>query len=147
MRAIGGRDVSILLQDYAQLTLVPLPGRGLTDGEPLSLEGSPAGRAFLSETTVEQRRPDGVRRFLPLLDGSDEISVMALTLDKVDDDDRATTRSSAPSKATAHSPSASAAPHPGSTTANSAPATGSWPTPTALSKSTPPAGHCSARIA
>lgn len=31
--AIGGRDISILLQDYAQLTLVPLPGRGLTGGE------------------------------------------------------------------------------------------------------------------
>ncbi|MEU8118133.1 PP2C family protein-serine/threonine phosphatase [Spirillospora sp. NPDC049024] len=88
VRAIGGRDVSILLQDYAQLTLVPLPGRGLTDGEPLPLEGSPAGRAFLSETVVEQRQADGVRMFLPLLDGSDEIGVMALTLDKVDDDDR-----------------------------------------------------------
>lgn len=88
VRAIGGRDVSILLQDYAQLTLVPLPGRGLTDGEPLPLEGSPAGRAFLSETVVEQRQADGVRMFLPLLDGSDEIGVMALTLDRVNDDDR-----------------------------------------------------------
>ncbi|MBO2445159.1 serine/threonine-protein phosphatase [Actinomadura nitritigenes] len=88
VRAIGGRDVSILLQDYAQLMLVPLPGRGLTDGEPLPLEGSPAGRAFKSETTVEQRQADGVRMFLPLLDGSDEIGVMSLTLDKVDDDDR-----------------------------------------------------------
>jgi hypothetical protein len=56
VRAIGGRDVSILLQDYAQLTLVPLPGRGLTDGEPLPLEGSPVGRALLSETIVEQRQ-------------------------------------------------------------------------------------------
>ncbi len=88
IRAIGGRDVSILLQDYAQLCLVPLPGRGLTDGEPLPLEGSAAGRAFLSETTVEQPQDDGVRMFLPLLDGSDEIGVMALTLDGVDDDDR-----------------------------------------------------------
>ncbi|MEU9023615.1 PP2C family protein-serine/threonine phosphatase [Actinomadura sp. NPDC048394] len=88
VRAIGGRDISILLQDYAQLTLVPLPGRGLTDGEPLSLSDSPAGRAFLSETVVEHRQADGVRMFLPLLDGSDEIGVMSLTLDSVDDDDR-----------------------------------------------------------
>ncbi|GAA0567354.1 PP2C family protein-serine/threonine phosphatase [Actinomadura livida] len=88
IRAIGGRDISILLQDYAQLSLVPLPGRGLTDGEPLPLEGSPAGRAFLSETVVEQPRDDGVRMFLPLLDGSDEIGVMALTLDRVNADDR-----------------------------------------------------------
>lgn len=88
IRAIGGRDVSILLQDYAQLTLVPLPGRGLTDGESLPLEGSLAGRAFLSETTVEHPQAGGVRMFLPLLDGSDEIGVLALTLDDVDDDDR-----------------------------------------------------------
>ncbi|WP_207938827.1 PP2C family protein-serine/threonine phosphatase [Actinomadura darangshiensis] len=88
IRAIGGRDVSILLQDYAQLTLVPLPGRGLTDCGPLPLDSSPAGRAFLTETIVEQPQTDGVRMFLPLLDGSDEIGVMALALDKVDDDDR-----------------------------------------------------------
>ncbi|WP_067464712.1 PP2C family protein-serine/threonine phosphatase [Actinomadura macra] len=88
VRAIGGRDVSILLQDYAQVSLVPLPGRGLTGGEPLPLEGSPAGRAFLSETVVEHPQTDGIRMFLPLLDGSDEIGVMALTLRKVNDDDR-----------------------------------------------------------
>lgn len=88
IRAIGGRDVSILLQDYAQLSLVPLPGRGLADGEPLLLEETPAGRAFLSETVVEHRQTDGVRMYLPLLDGSDEIGVMALTLDSVSDDDR-----------------------------------------------------------
>ena len=26
--AIGGRDVTVLLQDYDQMTLVPLPGEG-----------------------------------------------------------------------------------------------------------------------
>ena len=88
IRAIGGRDVSIHLQDYAQLALVPLRGRGLTHGEPLPLEGSPAGRAFLTERIVEDPQTDGVRMFLPLLDGSDEIGVMSLTLDEVDDDER-----------------------------------------------------------
>ncbi|WP_242614283.1 PP2C family protein-serine/threonine phosphatase [Actinomadura roseirufa] len=88
VRVIGGRDVSILLQDYAQLALVPLPGRGLSDGVPLPLEGSLAGRAFLSESVVEHPWTGGVRIFLPLLDGSDEIGVMSLTLDSVNDDDR-----------------------------------------------------------
>ncbi|MEW2357521.1 PP2C family protein-serine/threonine phosphatase [Spirillospora sp. NPDC029432] len=88
VHAIGGRDISILLQDYAQLSLVPLPGRGLTGGEPLPLEGSLAGRAFLSETVVEHRQADGVRMFLPLLHGSGKIGVMALTLDGVTDDGR-----------------------------------------------------------
>ncbi|WP_131787298.1 PP2C family protein-serine/threonine phosphatase [Protofrankia symbiont of Coriaria ruscifolia] len=85
---IGGRDVSILLQDYEQLTLTPLPGRRLMIGEAEPIDDSPAGRAFLHAMIVEQPQADGVRMFLPLLDGSDEVGVLALTLDTVDDDDR-----------------------------------------------------------
>ncbi|MFE7757532.1 PP2C family protein-serine/threonine phosphatase [Streptomyces sp. NPDC057418] len=85
---IGGRDVSILLQDYEQLTLVPLPGRGLTVGEAVPIDDSLAGEAFLSLTAVEDEQDAGVRMYLPLLDGSDEVGVMALTLDTVEDDDR-----------------------------------------------------------
>ncbi|MBC2907530.1 PP2C family protein-serine/threonine phosphatase [Streptomyces cupreus] len=85
---VGGRDVSILLQDYGQLVLVPLPGRLLMVGEPEPIGDSPAGTAFLHATTVEVPQSDGVRMYLPLLDGSDQVGVMALTLDTVDDDDR-----------------------------------------------------------
>ncbi|MFI9583609.1 PP2C family protein-serine/threonine phosphatase [Streptomyces sp. NPDC052236] len=85
---IGGREVSVLLQDYAQALLVPLPGRRLHVGEPQVIGDSPAGTAFLRADPVEVRQPDGVRLYLPLLDGSDEVGVMALTLDTVDDDDR-----------------------------------------------------------
>jgi serine phosphatase RsbU (regulator of sigma subunit) len=85
---IGGREVSILLQDYAQEFLVPLPGRGLLVGEPEGIGESPAGTAFLRAAPVEVSRSDGVRMYLPLLDGSDEVGVIALTLDAVDDDDR-----------------------------------------------------------
>lgn len=88
VRKIGGWDVSILLQDYDQVMLVPLPGRGLTGGDPLPIDGSWAGEAFVSETRVEHPVSDGIRMFLPLLDGSDEVGVMALTLSTVDDDDR-----------------------------------------------------------
>ncbi|MFI6696258.1 PP2C family protein-serine/threonine phosphatase [Streptomyces sp. NPDC050433] len=88
VRRIGGRDVSILLQCYEQLELVPLPGRGLTVGEALPIDGSFAGEAFLRKTAAEEVRDDGVRLYLPLLDGSDEVGVMALTLDTVDDNDR-----------------------------------------------------------
>ena len=56
---VGGRDVSILLQDYEQLLLVPLPGRGLTVGEPEPIDGSPAGAAFLS---ADHRRGAAGRR-------------------------------------------------------------------------------------
>ncbi|MGW7687447.1 PP2C family protein-serine/threonine phosphatase [Streptomyces asiaticus] len=85
---IGGRDVSILLQDYEQLVLGPLPGMRLLVGEPERIDDSQAGRAFLSATTVEHPQADGVRIFLPLLDGSDEVGVLAVTLSSVDDDDR-----------------------------------------------------------
>ncbi len=88
VRRIGGRDVSILLQDYEQLVLTPLPGHNLTVGEPESIDDSPAGTAFLRASPVEQPQADGIRMFLPLLDGSDQVGVLALTLDTVDDDDR-----------------------------------------------------------
>ncbi|MFJ1526898.1 PP2C family protein-serine/threonine phosphatase [Streptomyces mirabilis] len=86
---IGGRDVSILLQDYAQEVLVPLAGRKLHVGQPEPMADSPAGRAFLSEDVVEvPQAHGGVRMYLPLLDGSDQVGVMALTLDAVGDADR-----------------------------------------------------------
>ncbi|MFE9968822.1 PP2C family protein-serine/threonine phosphatase [Streptomyces sp. NPDC005525] len=86
---IGGRDVSILLQDYAQELLVPLPGRKLHVSQPALISDSPAGRAFLRGDVVEvPQTPSGVRMYLPMLDGSDTVGVMALTLDTVGDDDR-----------------------------------------------------------
>ncbi|WP_033355444.1 PP2C family protein-serine/threonine phosphatase [Kitasatospora aureofaciens] len=88
VRTIGGRDVSILLQDYGQLMLVPLPGRGLAVGDPVPLDASRAGEVFLRATPAEHPQADGIRMFLPLLDGSDEVGVLAVTLDSVDDNDR-----------------------------------------------------------
>ncbi|MFD5436599.1 PP2C family protein-serine/threonine phosphatase [Kitasatospora sp. NPDC127067] len=88
VRGLGGRDPALLLQDYGQLVLAPLPGRGLAAGEPVPIDGSPAGAAFLRGVAVEEPRPDGVRMYLPLLDGGDEVGVLALTLDAVDEGDR-----------------------------------------------------------
>jgi serine phosphatase RsbU (regulator of sigma subunit) len=85
---IGGREVSILLQDYGQELLVPLPGRRLLVSEPEPIGDSPAGRAFLKATTVEVPQDGAVRLYLPLLDGSDQVGVMVLTLDSIDDHDR-----------------------------------------------------------
>ncbi|GAA1999105.1 PP2C family protein-serine/threonine phosphatase [Catenulispora subtropica] len=85
---IGGRDVSILLQDYSQELLVPLPGRDLHVGQPEPVDDSAAGRSFLRGDVVEVPQTHGVRMYLPLLDGSDQVGVMALTLDVVGDDDR-----------------------------------------------------------
>ena len=85
---IGGRDVTVYLQDYDQLTLVPLPGRGLLMGDPAPIDGSLAGRAFLGDEPVEQAVEDGVRLFVPLLDGTDRVGVLGFTADRWDDHDR-----------------------------------------------------------
>ncbi|MEU9181782.1 PP2C family protein-serine/threonine phosphatase [Streptomyces sp. NPDC048550] len=85
---IGGHEVSILLQDYAQELLVPLPGRKLHVSQPEPVFDSPAGRAFLRAAAVEVPQAHGVRMYLPLLDGSDQVGVMAVTMDALDDDDR-----------------------------------------------------------
>jgi hypothetical protein len=86
--AIGGRDVAVYLQDYDQMTLVPLPGQGLVGGEPEPIDGSLPGRAFLGDAMIEQPVEDGVRLFVPLLDGSDRVGVLAFTAASPDDDDR-----------------------------------------------------------
>jgi phosphoserine phosphatase RsbU/P len=85
---IGGRDVTVLLQDYDQLTLVPLPGRGLLVEEPVPIDGSLAGRAFLGDEPIEQAVADGARLFIPLLDGTDRVGVLAFTSDRWDAHDR-----------------------------------------------------------
>jgi hypothetical protein len=88
MERLGGRRPQVLLQDYGQLLLIPLPGEGLTDGEPQVIDDSEAGRCFLDAVSVEVPDDDGVRVHLPLLDGGDQVGVMAVTLDSIDDLDR-----------------------------------------------------------
>lgn len=86
--AMGGRDVAVFLQDYDQLTLVPLPGHGLMVGRPEPIEHSDTGRAFLSDAIVEQEVDAGVRLLVPMLGGSDRVGVLAFTADAPDEDDR-----------------------------------------------------------
>lgn len=57
--SVGGRDISILLQDYEQLVLVPLPGRGLTVGEPEQVNDSPPGRPSCAGSRSRCSRPTG----------------------------------------------------------------------------------------
>ncbi|MFH9741232.1 PP2C family protein-serine/threonine phosphatase [Streptomyces roseolus] len=85
---LGGREARILLQDYGQERLVPLAGDGLEDGEPVPIDGSAAGRCFLTSRPVEVPLAGGVRVHVPLLDGGDPAGVLAVTLDAVDDDVR-----------------------------------------------------------
>lgn len=58
MERLGGRRPQVLLQDYGQLVLVPLPGEGLTGGEPQVIDDSEAGRCFLDAVPVEVPQED-----------------------------------------------------------------------------------------
>jgi serine phosphatase RsbU (regulator of sigma subunit) len=58
-------------------------------GDPAAIDGSWPGRAFTTDTRIEEELRDGSRRlYLPMLDGSARIGVLALTLSAVDDNDR-----------------------------------------------------------
>ena len=46
------------------------------------------GRAFLGDSLVEQAVADGVRVFVPLLDGTDRVGMLAFTSEKWEEDDR-----------------------------------------------------------
>ncbi len=84
--AIGGRDVAVFLQDYDQLTLVPLPGHGLMAGEPDRGLGGRPGVPRRRDGRAARRR--GVRLLVPMLDGTDRVGVLAFTAAAPDDDDR-----------------------------------------------------------
>lgn len=88
IHAAGGSDVAIYLQDFDQVHLQPLAGEGLV-GDRVPIDASLAGRAFTTDDTVEEALRDGaVRLYLPMLDGSDRVGVLALRLPAVNDDDR-----------------------------------------------------------
>jgi hypothetical protein len=50
---VGVTEVGVFLQDYDQVHLQPLGGRGLT-GQRVPIAGSAAGRAFVSDDVVEE---------------------------------------------------------------------------------------------
>lgn len=85
---MGGRAPQILLQDYGQQQLVPLPADGVAAGDPQPIDRSEAGRCFLESRSVEAPTADGVRVHLPLLDGGDQVGVLSVTMDGIDDDAR-----------------------------------------------------------
>lgn len=78
---LPARGVTAYVVDYDQRMLVPLGNPGL---EALSIDGSLAGRAYQQLNIVVETVADGVRLWVPALDGADRIGVVAV---EVDDDD------------------------------------------------------------
>jgi hypothetical protein len=70
-RAVGLR-VGVYLADYAQRTLVPVPG----GREPLEIESTPAGEAFQRSDVVVTAEAGESRLWAPLLDGVERLGVL-----------------------------------------------------------------------
>ena len=86
--SIGAHDLVLYLIDYDQDTLMPLPAGAGDRREPLSVAGTVAGRSFSTSAILEAPRRGSDRRFwFPLLDGTERLGVMGLSLaeDHVDD--------------------------------------------------------------
>jgi serine/threonine protein phosphatase PrpC len=80
---IGAHDVGVYLIDYEQRTLLALPGSHGSDLAPLSVTGTIAGRAFATTSILRSSSEDGggQRLWLPLLDGTERLGVMAMSFD------------------------------------------------------------------
>lgn len=80
---IGATDVVIYVVDHEQVTLRPLPSRtGAT--EPLDINSTLAGRAFRTQEVITGDAGDGRRIWTPIVDGTERVGILALTLPEVD---------------------------------------------------------------
>jgi hypothetical protein len=67
-----GLRVGVYLADYAQQTLVPVPG----DRRPLEIDSTPAGQAFRRGDVVVTGEAGDARLWAPLLDGVERLGVL-----------------------------------------------------------------------
>jgi phosphoserine phosphatase RsbU/P len=82
-----GLELTVYLVDYEQHRLWPLTQPGKPAGEPLSVDGTLAGRAFASVRTMaggDAHRPD--RLWVPMIDGSERLGVVEVVLREVPPD-------------------------------------------------------------
>ena len=76
---LGVEDLVIYLVDYEQTTLIPLGG---PSRPVLRIDGTLGGRAFVTSSIYESEagRPDRRRLWVPLVDGTERLGVMAVTV-------------------------------------------------------------------
>ena len=79
--AVGAKDVGVLLADYGEVTLerVALDG-GADETASVSIDGSAAGRAFLSQRPVDDVDDRGQRVYFPVTVRAERIGVLDVLL-------------------------------------------------------------------
>ena len=70
---LDATEITVLLIDYAQVTLCPLRGPA---GARLPVEGTRAGAAFVSSRITQAPADDGMWLWLPLLHGAERLGVL-----------------------------------------------------------------------
>lgn len=76
---IGVEPLVLYLLDREQKLLVPVPGHGAGEREPIPVQGTVAGHAFSSNSILELEADGGRRLWLPLLDGTERLGVAEMT--------------------------------------------------------------------
>jgi serine phosphatase RsbU (regulator of sigma subunit) len=80
---LDAAEIAALLIDYGQISLCPLRG---TAAAPVPVEGTVAGRAFVSTRVTQASAEDGTWLWLPLLHGAERLGVLQVrTKGEVDD--------------------------------------------------------------
>ena len=72
----------IYLPDYAQEVLIPVPAETSPERTPQTVDGTMLGRAYASTTILQSstEEPGRLRVWMPMLDGTDRVGAMELTL-------------------------------------------------------------------
>jgi hypothetical protein len=85
---VKAKAMIIYLVDHQQRLLLPLLAGTAPHREPFAVDGTLGGRAFtLTAPSVSDTEPDGVRLWLPLIDGAERMGVLEIVLDAVPSDD------------------------------------------------------------
>ena len=85
-RRLGATDATIYLSDYEQNVLIPVPDRAERPDQQLAIDATIAGRAFrLLEVQQSTAGTAGTRVWVPLLDGTERLGVLALDYDPGDE--------------------------------------------------------------
>jgi serine phosphatase RsbU (regulator of sigma subunit) len=79
--AVGAKDVDLLLADYGEVTLERVSDDATSDdGGSIPIDGTPAGRAFLTQTPAEAPDDAGLRLYLPVTVRAERLGVLDVLL-------------------------------------------------------------------
>jgi hypothetical protein len=85
LEPLSGTDPIIYLADFAHRTLIPVPAASRrSDPDDEDIATTMAGRAFIGKMAVTAERREGIRVWVPLVEGTMRTGVLAVTLPAAD---------------------------------------------------------------